>query len=92
MPNTHPYSYEDRADLENQLWRDEGTWFEFLSDAGCNPDYASLMKEARLSLLGHSDYEVTYSEGRAFMIAFIKAYRQWCVEQVAAIENNRAGP
>ena len=85
METQHEYSYEDR---ENQLWRDEGTWFEFLNNVGCDPDFESLMKEARLSLIGHSDYAVTYSEGRAFMIAFIKAYRKWCEDMAVRERNN----
>lgn len=87
--NTNQEHRHDLAELEREeaaLWRDEGTWFEFLNNVGCDPDYESLMKEARLSLIGHSDYAVTYDEGRAFMIAFIKAYRKWCEDQAASVK------
>ena len=84
MPNPH-YSYED---LEDQLWRDEGTWFEFLSDAGCNPDYASLMKRARFDLIGGNDYTWKLDEVADFIDCFAKAYRKWCEDMAVRERNN----
>lgn len=79
----------DLAELEKEeaaLWRDEGTWFEFLNNVGCDPDYKNEMKQALLDVLGTSDYETTLEEAIDFMRCFLRSYRKWCEDQAASVK------